>query len=191
MKAKSQKFAAHLEAVSKAVPDPSKGLPDAVFRLVLTLTPMINVDLLVRNRKGEHLLAWREDEYGRGWHVPGGIVRYNEPIERRIAAVAKTELSTEVEHTPHPVDLRQLSHLRGHFISLLYLCRLRKPVRNKSIWYTGGEPRHGQISWCKGIPANIYWVHNTYSDWLNGRSVKARRRAQKLIPKKASILSAT
>jgi colanic acid biosynthesis protein WcaH len=152
------------------IPDPSLGLPDAVFRFVLKVTPMINVDLLVRNDRGEHLLAWREDAYGKGWHVPGGIIRYREPIEQRIAAVAKDELSAEVDHTPKPVDLRQLWHVRGHFISLLYLCTLRKPVSDPALWYTDGQPRSGQIAWFKGVPAGIYWVHDTYADWLNGRS---------------------
>jgi ADP-ribose pyrophosphatase YjhB (NUDIX family) len=161
---------AALEMALQAIPDPAQGLPDPVFRFVLKLTPMINVDLLVRNEKGEHLLAWREDSYGKGWHIPGGIIRFKEPIERRIAAVARTELSAEVEHTPHPVDLRELSHTRGHFISLLYLCRLRTPVSDPAIWYAGGPPHQGQISWFTGSPPDIYWVHNTYAEWLNGRA---------------------
>lgn len=158
-----------LENVLRTIPDPSKGLPDEVFRFVLKLTPMINVDLLVRNDRGEHLLAWREDAYGRGWHVPGGIIRYREAIEERIEAVAKEELAAEVDHTAKPVDLKQLWRVRGHFISLLYLCTLKKPVSNPTLWYTGGEPRSGQIAWFKGVPADVYWVHNYYAEWLNGR----------------------
>lgn len=160
-----------LEAALDAVPDPARGLPDPVFRFVLKVTPMINVDLLVRNDQGEHLLAWRKDSHGKGWHIPGGIIRFKEPIERRIAAVAESELAAEVEHTPRPVDLRQLWHVRGHFISLLYLCALKKPVGNPSLWHVeSGEPRNGQIRWCRGVPSDIYWVHHSYADWLNGRS---------------------
>jgi colanic acid biosynthesis protein WcaH len=160
-----------LENVLQAIPDPSKGLPDEVFHFILKVTPMINVDLLVRNDRGEHLLAWREDAYGTGWHIPGGIIRYCEAIEQRIEAVAKGELSTEVDHTPHPVDLRQLWHVRGHFISLLYLCTLRTPISDPAIWFSGGKPRNGQIAWIMGVPPDIYWVHNMYAEWLNGKTV--------------------
>jgi colanic acid biosynthesis protein WcaH len=170
MSANRQDLEAMLEAAFQAVPDPTQSLPDPVFQFILKITPMINVDLLVRNEKGEHLLAWRKDEYGEGWHVPGGIIRYKEPIERRIAAVAKGELAAEVAYSPLPVDLRQLWHTRGHFISLLYLCKLSKPVGNPSLWYAEGAPRHGQLRWWRGVPADVYWVHNTYAEWLNGRT---------------------
>ena len=60
----------------KEVPDPSKGLPDDVFYYISRTTPLVNVDLLIKDEKGRALLAWREDQFsGKGWHVPGGIVR--------------------------------------------------------------------------------------------------------------------
>jgi colanic acid biosynthesis protein WcaH len=169
MKPRSPALDALLEAALQSVPDPEKGLPDAVFRFILRLTPMINADLLIRNDKGEHLLAWRQDEYGRGWHIPGGIIRFNEPIAHRIAAVARTELAAEVDHSPRQIDLRELRNARGHFVSLLYLCRLKKPVGDPSLWYRRGDPRHGQIAWRQGVPADLYWMHDIYSDWLSGR----------------------
>ena len=33
------------------------GLPDEVFTYISTVTPLVNVDLLIRNDKGETLLA--------------------------------------------------------------------------------------------------------------------------------------
>ena len=162
-------LASMMDRALRATPDPSQGLPDAVFRFVLKVTPMISVDLLVRNDRGEHLLAWREDGYGMGWHIPGGIVRYNEPISARIAAVAKMELAATVRHGEQPDDVRQIFYSRGHFIALLYLCRLDSPVSNAGLWYTEGPPRHGQIDWIRGVPADVYSVHNDYRDWLSGR----------------------
>src|SRR6478735_3651585 len=124
-----------LEKARRAIPDPSRGLPDPAFRFILQVTPMINVDLLVRNDKQEHLLAWREDPYYKGWHIPGGIIRFNEPIASRIAAVAKEELSSEVSHPDEPVHIQQFFTPRGHFISLLFLCRLSRPVQNPALWH--------------------------------------------------------
>lgn len=152
-----------------SVPDPSKGLPDEVFHFIRKVTPLTNVDLLVRNEKGEHLLAWREDEYARGWHIPGGIIRFNESLAQRIAAVAKLELSATVEHSPNPIDLREFFSPRGHFISLLYLCRLSSPVADTLIWNGNGKPLHGQLKWCLGVPTDLYRIHRAFSDWLGGK----------------------
>jgi ADP-ribose pyrophosphatase YjhB (NUDIX family) len=159
-----------LASARKQVADPSRGLPDPVFRFVLQVTPMINVDLLVRNEKGEHLLSWREDAYDKGWHVPGGIIRFNEPIPARIAAVAREELTASVSHADQPQHMHQFFHRRGHFISLLFLCRLASPVSDPALLHTGGTPRHGQLRWIAGVPRDIYKVHSAYADWLDGRS---------------------
>jgi colanic acid biosynthesis protein WcaH len=153
----------------KQVADPSRGLPDPVFRFVLQVTPMINVDLLVRNEKGEHLLSWREDAYDRGWHVPGGIIRFNEPISARIAAVAQQELKASVSHTEQPQHVHQFFHQRGHFISLLFLCRLASEISDPAAWHASGAPRHGQLRWIRGVPTDIYKVHSAYADWLEDR----------------------
>lgn len=66
--------------------------------MVTTLTPMVNVDLLFRNERGDILLIWREDEIcGCGWHIPGGIVRYQERMEEQIQKTALKELGAQIE----------------------------------------------------------------------------------------------
>ena len=72
---------------------PEKGLGQELFLLVSSLTPIVNVDLLVYNAKGQFLLTWRNDPHcGQGWHVPGGCVRFRESCEERIKKVAQQEL---------------------------------------------------------------------------------------------------
>lgn len=163
-------LASLLDRVSRAIPDPTQGLPDAVFRFVLKVTPMISVDLLVRNDRGEHLLAWREDEYMSGWHIPGGIIRFNEPIPARIAAVAKGELAATVKHGEQPHEVKQFFYPpRGHFIALLFLCRLDSPVSDPALWHTEGTPKNGQVRWVSGVPPDLYNIQYVYRDWLSGR----------------------
>jgi ADP-ribose pyrophosphatase YjhB (NUDIX family) len=163
-----QNLADALEAAARAVPDATQGLPDPVFQFALKITPMINVDLLVRNDQGEHLLAWREDPYGQGWHIPGGIIRFNEPIAARIAAVAKEELFATVRHEEMPCDVRQFFHLRGHFISLLYRCELASPVSaGAAWWHSPARPTPGNLAWIRGMPQHIYSVHQGYRAWLD------------------------
>lgn len=51
-----------LRQIESAIGDPSLGLPEEVFRFASSIVPMINVDLLIKNKQGQTLLTWREDE---------------------------------------------------------------------------------------------------------------------------------
>src|SRR5450631_77909 len=109
-----------LEQILAGIADPRLGLPDEVFHFIRRLTPLMNVDLLIR-RDNETLLAWREDEFETGWHIMGGIIRYRESALTRIAEVARIEIGATVTSEPSPCNMfSELDHPRGHFISLLY-----------------------------------------------------------------------
>ena len=115
--------------IDHQVPNPSEGLPDELFLYISRTTPLINVDLLIKDENGRTLLSWRNERYtGKGWHVPGGIVRFKENLETRIRKVAETEIGTDVSFDPIPITLNQIINpdqdIRGHFISLLYKCFL-------------------------------------------------------------------
>lgn len=72
---------------------PEKGLGEELFLFVSSLVPIVNVDLLVFNSKGQFLLTRRNDSHcGNGWHVPGGCVRLKETFDERIREVANLEL---------------------------------------------------------------------------------------------------
>lgn len=63
----------YIEGIRDYIDDPRNGLPEELFLFATEITPMVNVDLLVRDDEGRILLAWRDDDiYGTGWHVPGG-----------------------------------------------------------------------------------------------------------------------
>lgn len=146
--------------------DPRQGLPEEVFLLVSRITPLVNVDLLIKDDGGRSLLTWRDDGYHpAGWHVPGGIIRYRETMESRIHAVAALELGAAVSFAPAPVALNQLFHPtrrnRGHFISLLFECRLTSPP-DERLRYSGGAPEPGQWAWHGGAPENLIIVHEIY-----------------------------
>ena len=70
-----------IAAIDASIDDPRKRLPQPVFDLVSRITPVVNVDLLVRNERREVLLTWRHDELYHGWHVPGGVVREQDQPE--------------------------------------------------------------------------------------------------------------
>jgi colanic acid biosynthesis protein WcaH len=179
--------AARLAArLATLVGDPRRGLPEPVFRLVSSLTALVNVDLLVRDRRGRTLLTWRDDGlWAPGWHVPGGIVRYKEAAADRVRAVARLELGAEVAFREPPLAVHEIIHpdwkQRGHFLSFLYACRLATPA-DPARRYGGGAPRHGQWAWHEGCPPDLLSAHDMYRGVLDrrrrspGRPAGGRRR---------------
>lgn len=164
----SQAIATLREAVGLA----QSGLPEEVFLFVSSITPMINVDLLIRDDAGRTLLTWRHDRfYGPGWHVPGGIIRFKESSAERIAAVAARELGATVGFDPRPLCQHEIVNhsrdIRGHFISQLYSCRLLMPP-DAARCFAATQPRDGDWAWHQGCPENLIRVHEIYRAFIDG-----------------------
>lgn len=160
-----------LATLRTAVGDARGGLPEPVFLFVSSLMPMINVDLLIRDAAGRTLLTWRHDAfYGPGWHIPGGIIRFKETAHERITAVAAGELGTAVTHGETPLCLHEIRHperdVRGHFISLLYACRLAgAPDPDRA--FDPARPRPGDWAWHAASPDDLIAVHHRYRPWID------------------------
>jgi colanic acid biosynthesis protein WcaH len=156
--------------LESGIGDPAKGLPDEVFLFLSRISPMINVDLLVKNKRKQTLLTWREDGYcSPGWHIPGGIIRYKETIATRIKAVAATELGADVGFRKEPLAINEIIlppfKNRGHFISVLYKCHLISgPDSNYK--FTAGVPAPGQWAWHSKCPKNLIDIHKIYKEFI-------------------------
>ncbi len=155
-----------LATLRNAIGSATKGLPEEIFLFVSSLTPMVNVDLLIRDEAGRTLLTWRHDRfYGPGWHIPGGIIRFKERFETRIAAVAAGELHARVGFDPAPLCTHEIFNstrdIRGHFISMLYACRLESPL-DESRRFDAATPRNGDWAWHERCPDNLIRVHEIY-----------------------------
>jgi ADP-ribose pyrophosphatase YjhB (NUDIX family) len=149
--------------------NPRAGIPEDLFVFVSRLVPLVNVDLLIKDDRARTLLTWRDDEFHTGWHVPGGIIRYKEPAAERIQATARTELGTDVEPEPTPCAIEQLMEperrVRGHFISLLYRCRLIG-VPDERLRFTGDAPQPGQWAWHASCPPNLIPLQAIYRKYI-------------------------
>jgi ADP-ribose pyrophosphatase YjhB (NUDIX family) len=154
-----------ISTLESAIGDPRRGLPLDVFQFVSRVAPLINVDLLIQE-EGRTLLTWRDDEFfGAGWHVPGGIIRYKEKAADRIRACAREELGAEVEFDAAPVLVSEFireQRDRGHFISLLYRCRLLTPL-DESRRATSDAPAAGAWRWHDRCPSNLIGAHTGYA----------------------------
>ncbi len=148
-----------LQTLESAIDDPRKGLPEEIFLFLSRITPLPNVDLLIQDEQGRTLLTWRDDEfYGAGWHVPGGIIRFKERAADRIHAVAQGELGTQVRFEPTPLGVFEgISdrETRGHFLSILYRCRLLSPPEEGRRAASPDKAQSGEWMWHNSAPANL------------------------------------
>ena len=160
-----------IELIENSIDDATKGLPENIFLFLSRISPLINVDLLIKNSKNQTLLTWRQpgQMYGSGWHIPGGIVRYKEKIFDRINAVAESELKTKVvfDHSPlaiNEVMLKQIN--RGHFISLLYSCKIIQDL-DTNLQFLKGTPKVGELACHNSCPEKLIPPHkNIYKDFI-------------------------
>lgn len=154
-----------INTIRKYIDKPKEGLPEEVFLFATEITPMINVDLLIKDKNGRILLSWRKDRfYEEGWHVPGGIIRVKESFEERIIKVGEAEIGCKkILFNPNPLEIVSIicpeMKQRGHFITLVYECNLPDgfEIDNKVKEYEAGY-----LKWHESCPDNLLNVHEFY-----------------------------
>ena len=71
-------------------------LPIDTFKTIIKNTPLISIDLIVYNQKGEVLLGKRNNRPAQGyWFVPGGRIQKNESMIAAFKRLTLNELGTE------------------------------------------------------------------------------------------------
>jgi colanic acid biosynthesis protein WcaH len=81
--------------------------------------------LIARSPSGSVLLTWRDDDdFGPGWHIPGGVIRLKELAVNRVILVAKNEIQADIASSEaklvHLHEHISINKIRGHGYSLLY-----------------------------------------------------------------------
>lgn len=170
---KEQKEA--VELLRKARLDVAKGLPEELFWLVSSWTPIVNVDLLIVNNSGQILLARRNDDFHPDcWHIPGGCIRFGETMLHRVHETAQKELGCDVIVRESPIAVRdairppilnrEYPDERRHFVSILYECRLPEGevILNRNL--TEEDP--GYLKWFDRLPKGFVEIQHIYDDIL-------------------------
>jgi len=124
-------------------------IEDDVFKNVIENTPLVSVDLIVKNG-GKILLGKRLNRPAKGfWFTLGGRVLKNEMINSAIARIAKEELGIALTSAPkfigvfeHLYDDGIFDHLSTHYLNLGYevevsgLDDLPKEQHSDYRWFT-------------------------------------------------------
>ena len=137
-------------------------LPQHLFNYVSSITPLVNVELVIVCPSNSVILTWRDDGlYGPGWHLPGGVLRHKELLIDRIRLVASSECSIESFSSCSFLQINQVMNpnrdLRGHFISLVYGVTIDYiPSISQS------DLRNGSMRLFSSPPDNLIKQHRRY-----------------------------
>lgn len=75
-------------------------LDGETFRTVVASTPLVSIDLVVRNHDGHILLGQRLNRPAKGfWFVPGGRIYKNERLDDAFERITQTELGQAFSRT--------------------------------------------------------------------------------------------
>ncbi len=150
--------------------NPEDGLPEDLFTEISGLVPIPNVDLFILDDKGRLLLTRRDDRFfGKGWHLPGGCIRFKETMQERIQRTAQSELGTTVQFEKDPVAVRDViireqrpgledQNQRAHHLAVMYRCC---PDDTE---YIESLVSAGEAGWFEKIPEDILPVHAVFND---------------------------
>lgn len=116
-------------------------LDSATFSTIISHTPLISIDLIVRNDAGEILLGKRLNAPARGyWFTPGGRIYKDESLKRAFERITTAELGITIpmsDATFHGVyehfyeDSVFDDHTSTHYVVLAYTLSLAaNPILN-------------------------------------------------------------
>ena len=72
-------------------------LTDTDFLHIVQATPLVSIDLILRNERGEVFLGRRTNKPAQGlWFVPGGRIRKNERVAEALRRISTRELGVEI-----------------------------------------------------------------------------------------------
>lgn len=122
------------------------------FLRVVELTPLVSIDLIVFNEKGEVLLGFRRNRPAQDcWFVPGGKIMKDERIPAAIRRVSLAELGLELEPAGakfkgvyehlYPDNFAGVEGIGTHYVVLAHEFWLPTGAR------INGDAQHAELRW--------------------------------------------
>jgi 8-oxo-dGTP diphosphatase len=122
-------------------------LPQDEFDRIFSRVPRLTVEVLITSPDDGVLLALRDVDPCRGtWNLPGGTVRFGEPLTDAVQRVALDELRTAVDVGPLVGYIEYPSHYENGLDSPVGLVFEAEP--------TAGGPAGGR--WFRVLPDNMH-----------------------------------
>ena len=131
-------------------------IDDKQFLKIIESTPLVSIDLIIENQRGDILLGKRTNRPAQNyWFVPGGRIRKNETIAEAIARISSTELGIDMSINDvqlfgtydHIYEDNYLGEdgVNTHYVVLAY--RLKEPRLIEVSMDTIRDDQHSEISY--------------------------------------------
>ncbi len=130
---------------------PARGpLTEAEFREIFAKVPRLTVEVVIQSPLGILLTKRTEGPCSGLWHIPGGTVRFGEPLVAAVERVASTELDVEIQAGPLLGYIEYPSHYLNGLdspVGIAFLCPvdvdLTAGTRSGRGWFTAPpDPMH-------------------------------------------------
>ncbi len=127
-------------------------MQDQAFLKIIDATPLVSIDLILKNSAGEALLGKRLNRPAQGyWFVPGGRIRKNEEIANAIKRISSTELGIELSFSQMKL-LGGFDHIYSdnylgeegvntHYVVLAFMIELEQEVKIIA------DDQHSEMKW--------------------------------------------
>jgi len=123
---------------------------DEKFLRIVDATPLVSIDLIVRNEHEEVLLGWRVNRPAQhSWFVPGGRIRKNERVKEALQRISQRELGVAIADAKlvgvfdHIYDDNFLgaAGVNTHYVVLGFAAKLSSQAAITP------DEQHGEIKW--------------------------------------------
>ncbi len=125
-------------------------MTDEQFLHIISATPLVSIDLILRDETGRVLLGHRLNRPAKGsWFVPGGRIRKNERVAEALQRISQRELGIAIGNAKlvgvfdHLYDDNFLSapDVATHYVVLGYSGELHSQLRLKH------DDQHAALRW--------------------------------------------
>ena len=137
----------------------SKSLITEEFYKVVEKTPLVSVDLIVKNKDNEIVLGYRNNNPAKNtYFTPGGVIRKNEKVDDAIKRILKDEVGIEYDTISdritfngifnHFYDNNFADDIFGtHYVCLSYIIDISDIGINNNSEGNGYNNQHSSLDW--------------------------------------------
>lgn len=133
-------------------------VPYPVFLAICKSIPIIAIDVAIMPNPKHILLTYRNDDFYKGWHIPGSILRYHDSIEK----AQKRVTSGELGFITSPMYFATYFYLDDHREQGIALLFVAKPK---------GKPKDGKYFLLTKMPKEFLKAQQPEINYLKHRYI--------------------